>query len=139
MIILDTNVVSEPLRQQPNTQVVEWIDEQSIETLFLTSITVGEIRYGLAALPKGKRKQSLQQRFETEVLPLFTSRVLPYDLAASAAFGRLMAQARTRGFTLATADGNIAAIALTHAMKVATRDTKLFDAAGVSVINPWLN
>jgi toxin FitB len=137
MIILDTNVVSEPLRQQPNTLVVEWIDEQSIETLFLTSITVGEIRYGLAALPKGKRKQSMQKRFETEVLPLFISRVLPYDLAASVAFGRSMAQVRTRGFALATADGNIAAIALTHAMKVATRDTKPFDAAGVSVINPF--
>ena len=139
MIILDTNVISEPLRQQPNAHVVEWLDEQSIETLFLTSITVGEIRYGLAALPNGKRKQSLQQKFEAEVLPLFTSRVLPYDLLASAAFGRLMAQARTRGFTLATADGNSAAIALTHAMKVATRDTKPFDAVGVSVINPWLN
>ena len=76
MIILDTNVISESLRQKPASSVVEWLDQQSIETLYLTTITVGEIRYGLAALANGKRKNTLQARFETEALPLFKNRVL---------------------------------------------------------------
>jgi len=137
MIILDTNVISEPLRHRPEIKVIEWIDQQNIESLYLTSITLGELRYGLAALPDGKRKQMLQERLETEVLPLFKGRVLVYDLDASEAFGVLMARARAEGISIGTADGNIAAIAKSCRMKVATRDTSPFIAAEVEVINPW--
>lgn len=137
MIILDTNVISEPLRQQPHSQVVEWIDQQNIETLYLTAITVGELRYGLAILPDGKRKTVLQERLETEVLGLFKGRILSYDLAASEAYGVLMARAKATGLAIGTADGNIAAIAKSNVMKIATRDTSPFIASGIEVINPW--
>ncbi len=137
MIILDTNVISEPLRQRPHLRVVEWMDQQNVETLYLTAITVGELRYGLAVLPDGKRRTVLRERLETEVLGLFKGRILPYDLAASEAYGVLMARAKGRGLSIGTADGNIAAIAKSNVMKVATRDASPFIASDVEVINPW--
>jgi predicted nucleic acid-binding protein len=137
MIILDTKVISEPLRQKPHIGVVEWIDQQNVETLYLTTITVGELRYGLAILPDGKRKTILQERLESEVLALFKGRILAYDLAASEAYGVLMARAKVNGLSIGTADGNIAAIAKSNVMKVATRDASPFIAGGVEVINPW--
>jgi len=138
MIILDTNVISEPLRQKPASSVVEWLDQQSIETLYLTTITVGEIRYGLATLANGKRKNTLQARFETEVLPLFKNRVLSYDLSATETYAAMMARAKDEGLAIGTADGIIAAIAKCHRMKVATRDSSPFLAGGIEVINPWM-
>lgn len=137
MIILDTNVISEPLRRQPHIAVVEWIDQQNVETLYLTAITVGELRYGLAILPEGKRKTILQERLESEVLALFKGRILSYDLAASEAYGALMARATANGLSIGAADGIIAAIAKSKVMKVATRDASPFIAGGVDVINPW--
>lgn len=137
MIILDTNVISEPLRQRPHLRVVEWMDQQNVETLYLTAITVGELRYGLAVLPDGKRRTVLRERLETEVLALFKGRILSYDLAASEAYGVLMARAKGRGLSIGTADGNIAAIAKSNVMKVATRDASPFIASDVEVINPW--
>jgi toxin FitB len=137
MIILDTNVISEPLRQRPHLRVVEWMDQQNVQTLYLTAITVGELRYGLAVLPDGKRRTVLRERLETEVLGLFKGRILPYDLAASEAYGVLMARAKGRGLSIGTADGNIAAIAKSNVMKVATRDASPFIASDVEVINPW--
>ena len=80
MILLDTNVMSEPLRRAPEQRVVEWIDAQAMETLFLCAITVAELRAGVALLPTGKRRTGLQENLETRVLPLFAGRVLPFDL-----------------------------------------------------------
>ena len=137
MIILDTNVISEPLRQRPHLRVVEWMDQQNVGTLYLTAITVGELRYGLAVLPDGKRRTVLRERLETEVLGLFKGRILSYDLAASEAYGVLMARAKGRGLSIGTADGHIAAIAKSNVMKVATRDASPFIASDVEVINPW--
>jgi len=137
MIILDTNVISEPLRQRPYLRVVEWMDQQNVETLYLTAITVGELRYGLAVLPDGKRRTVLRERLETEVLGLFKGRILSYDLAASEAYGVLMARAKGRGLSIGTANGHIAAIAKSNVMKVATRDASPFIASDVEVINPW--
>ena len=137
MIILDTNVISEPLRQRPHLRVVEWMDQQNVETLYLTAITVGELRYGIAVLPDGKRRTVLRERLETEVLGLFKGRILSYDIAASEAYGVLMARAKGRGLSIGTADGNIAAIAKSNVMKVATRDASPFIASDVEVINPW--
>ncbi len=133
MIILDTNVISEPLRQTPENLVIEWIDAQSLETLYLSAITVAELRFGMASLPAGKRRDRLQESLEKQVLPLFAGRVLPFDLLASQAYGELMANARAIG----TADGCIAATAAANSMMVATRDVRPFKAAGVGIINPW--
>ena len=83
MILLDTNVVSEPLRPEPNPRVIEWIDAQPLETLFLSAITVAELRACVALLPAGKRRSGLQQNLEKQVLPLCAGRVLPFDLACT--------------------------------------------------------
>ena len=138
MILLDTNVVSEPLRPTPGARVVEWIDAQALETLFLSAITVAELRAGVALLPAGKRRAGLQENLETRVLPLFADRVLSFDLGCTEAYAKLMAKARASGLAVASADGYIAAIAAANGLTVATRDTGPFDAAGVAVINPWL-
>ena len=137
MILLDTNVVSEPLRQAPAPRVIEWIDAQPLETLFLSAITVAELRAGVALLPAGKRRTLLQDSLEKRVLPLFAGRVLPFDLACTKAYAQLTAKARASGAAIAPADGYIAAIAAANGFAVATRDTQPFEAAGISVINPW--
>ena len=138
MILLDTNVISEPLRGADG-RVVAWIDAQRIETLYLSAITVADLRFGVAAMPAGKRRDALHDQIEKRVLPLFTGRVLPFDLAASQAYAELMARARNDGLAIGVADGFIAAIARVHAFSVATRDTGPFEAAGLAVINPWVD
>jgi len=137
VILLDTNVLSEPLRQTPDARVTERIDAQALETLFLSAITVAELRAGLALLPAGKRRAGLQESLETRVLPLFSGRVLPFDLGCTQAYAALMARARASGLALASADGYIAAIAVANRLTVATHDTGSFEAAGAGVINPW--
>ncbi len=137
MILLDTNVVSEPLRHAPDARVIAWIDAQAMETLFLSAITVAELRAGVALLPAGKRRSGLHANLEERVLPLFAGRVLPFDLGCTKSYAALLAKARTIGLAIATADGCIAAIAVAHGFTVATRDTRAFEAAGAAVIDPW--
>jgi predicted nucleic acid-binding protein len=137
VILLDTNVVSEPLRAVPDARVIAWIDAQPLETLFLSAITVAELRAGVALLPAGKRRTGLQQSLEKQVLPLFAGRVLPFDTACTQAYATLLSKARAEGLAIATADGYIAAIAATHSLAVASRDVGPFKAAGVAVIDPW--
>ena len=137
MILLDTNVVSEPLRQVPDARVTEWIDAQVLETLFLSTMTVAELRAGLALLPAGKRRAGLQESLETRVLPLFSGRVLPFDLGCTQAYAELIVKARALRLAIASADGYIAAIAMANNLAVATRDVGPFKAAGAAVINPW--
>lgn len=137
MILLDTNVVSEPLRAVPEPRVVAWIDAQPLETLMLSSVTVAELRFGLAALRAGKRREHLRERIEREVFPLFLGRVLAFDLAATQPYADALARARQSGVSIGLADGYIAAIALANGLTVATRDTGPFEAAGVAVIDPW--
>ena len=137
MILLDTNAVSEPLRPAPDSRVIEWIDAQLLETLFLSAITVAELRAVVALLPAGKRRAGLQQSLETRLLPLFAGRVLPFDLGCTQAYAELMAKARASGLAVASAEGYIAAIAVANGLAVATRYTGPFEAAGLAVINPW--
>lgn len=138
MIILDTNVVSEPLRQRPHSGVVAWLDAQVVETLYLTTISLAELRYGIAALPAGKRRTRLRDRFETEFVPLFTDRVLAFDEPATLAYAELRANTGRTGRAIGDYDALIAAIAIQSGYAVATRDTTPFEAAGVAVINPFL-
>lgn len=137
MILLDTNVISQPWRQAPTQAVIEWIDQQPLETLFLSAVTVAELRFGVACLPAGKRRDALYGSLEHRVLALFAGRVLAFDAAASLEYAVLMARARATGQTIGTADGYVAATAAAHGMSVATRDVEPFVAAGVTVINPW--
>lgn len=138
MILLDTNVVSEPLRPSPEARVVKWIDAQPLETLCLSAITVAELRAGVAMLAPGKRRIGLHEALEKQVLPLFSGRVVAFDLACTQAYAELMAKARAARLAIATADGYIAAIAAANQFTVASRDTGPFEAAGVEVINPWV-
>lgn len=138
MILLDTNVISEPLKLSGDAGVLAWIDAQLVETLFLSTISLAELRFGIAALPPGKRKDTLHTSLEQRILPLFAGRILPFDEAASEAYALLRARARVQGQAIAPADGYIAAIAATHGLIVSTRDTGPFEAAGLTVINPWL-
>lgn len=137
MILLDTNVISEPLKLTGDVGVLTWIDAQSIETLYLSTISLAELRFGIAALPSGKRKDALHASFEQRILPLFVGRILAFDTAASEAYAVLRARARAQGQAIATADGYIAATATSHGLMVATRDASPFEAAGLTVINPW--
>lgn len=137
MILLDTNVVSEPLKLTCDVGVLTWIDAQIIETLYLSTISLAELRFGIAALPSGKRRDTLHASLEQRILPLFAGRILPFDAAASAAYAMLRARVRTEGKAIAPADGYIAATATAHGLIVATRDIGPFVAAGLTVINPW--
>lgn len=137
MILLDTNVVSEPLRGTPETRVIDWIDSQALETLYLSAITVAELRAGVARLPDGKRRSHLHNSLETQLLPLFADRVRPFELDCTSAYAELMAKAKSSGLAIAAADGYIAAIAISNGFAVATRDVSPFEAAGAKVINPW--
>ncbi len=137
MIMLDTNVISESLRPAPESRVLDWINTQAIETLYLSAISVAELRFGAALLPSGRRKDKLQNRLEDKLLPLFSGRILPFDVAVTKTYAELMSQARMAGRSISTADGYIAATAAANGMIIATRDTNPFVAAGLQVINPW--
>jgi len=137
MILLDTNVISEPLRLNGDPAVIAWIDAQNLETLYLAAISLAELRFGVAALPAGKRKDTLHKNLEGRVVPLFTGRILAFDAAASQAYADIMALARDEGKAIGHADGYIAATAAVNGMSVATRDVSPFAAAGLTVINPW--
>lgn len=136
MILLDTNVVSEAMRATPNASVLEWLDRQNAETLFLSSITIAELMFGLRSLPEGKRKDLLAATLDG-LLALFGERILPFDTHAARCFATLAVKARSEGQGFSTADGYIAAIAASRDFVVATRDTTPFVALGVDVINPW--
>jgi predicted nucleic acid-binding protein len=94
MILVDTNVISEPLRKAAEPRVIDWIDAQPLETLYLSAVTVAELRFGVASLPAGRRRGGLQESLERRVLPLFAGRVLAFDLPASQSYAELMAKAR---------------------------------------------
>lgn len=138
MILVDTNVVSEPLRKSPESRVVEWLDMQALETLYLSAITVAELRFGVHSLPAGRRRARLHEDLEQQVLPMFAGRVLVFDLAASQAYAELMAKAQSGGRAISVSDGYIAATAAANAMMVATRDTTPFEVAGLKTIDPWV-
>lgn len=137
MIILDTNVVSEGLHISPEPRVVEWLDAQDAETLFLTTISLAELRYGVAILAEGKRKEALSAALESRLVGLFEGRVLAFDIESSAAYAKARALAKSKGYAIGAADGYIAGIAAAHGFVVATRDVAPFEMAGVAVINPW--
>jgi toxin FitB len=137
MILIDTNVISELWKAEPNLDVLAWVDAQTVETLYLSAITVAELRFGLATMPEGKRRTIYQERLENEVLPTFTGRVLPFDLDASQAYADLMARAKAEGKAIGKADGYLAATASACGFMVATRDISPFEAAGLKIVNPW--
>jgi predicted nucleic acid-binding protein len=136
MIVLDTNVVSEAMKPKPHPSVRAWLNDQAAETLYLSSVTLAELLFGIAALPAGKRKDRLAQALDG-LMGLFRDRVLPFDIDAARRYAKLAVTAKTAGRGFPTPDGYIAAIAASRGFIVASRDTAPYEAAGVPVINPW--
>lgn len=137
MIVLDTNVVSEPMRRGGSRAVLGWLDQQVADTLYLTATSLSELLLGIQTLPAGKRKAGLDAALTDLMAALFGSRILPFDRPAALVYAPLVGRARAAGRSISVADGQIAAIAAMHGFTVATRDTAPFLAAGVPVINPW--
>lgn len=136
MIVLDTNVVSEAMKPEPNLSVHSWLNDQAVETLYLSSVTLAELLFGIAALPAGKRKEMLEQAING-LMSLFRDRVLPFDIDAARYYAELAVTAKSGGRGFPTPDGYIAAIAASRGFIVASRDTAPYEAASISVINPW--
>ncbi|MCC8947491.1 type II toxin-antitoxin system VapC family toxin [Bradyrhizobium sp. Arg62] len=136
MILLDTNVVSEAMKPEPHPSVRGWLDAQAAETVFLSSVTVAELLFGIGALPRGRRKDRLATTLDG-VLDLFSARILPFDTAAARRYADLAVKARAAGKGFPTPDGYIAGIAAVQGFAVASRDTSAFKAAGLTTIDPW--
>jgi predicted nucleic acid-binding protein len=137
MIILDTNVISEITKPQPNPNVLSWINRQPIEALYLTAINLAELMEGVALLPPGKRKDTLRMSIEELLAKAIRTPILAFDQEAAHSFVTVKLRAKAKLYTLPVADGQIAAIAALHGFAVATRDVEPFRAAGVAVVNPW--
>ena len=135
MIVLDTNVLSDPMKESPFKPVISWLNASHGAQLYTTSVTIFEIRHGIELLPEGKRKSALWKGFDFTVERLCGNRILPFDKAAAEALATMQAEARE--YDVRLADAQIAAIAKTHGFSVATRDVKPFQFLGVSVLNPW--
>ena len=138
MIILDKNVVSEPLKPSPDPAVLAWLDRQAPETLYLTTVNLAEMLAGIEALLQGRRRTELNQALTTQMMPLFQGRILAFDEKAAKALALINARAKAAGNTISFADGAIAAIALAHGFMLATRNVRDFRGTRVELINPWV-
>ncbi len=136
MIILDTNVLSEALRPAPSQHALAWLNAQHPESLYITSISLAEIRFGIGAMPEGNRKNALALAFAKQ-RRLFHARVLAFDDAAAEHYAELAIRCKAAGLGFPIPDSYIAAIAAANDFIIASRDTAPFQAAGLRVINPW--
>ena len=137
MIILDTNVVSEPLRNLPDGRVEDWMARQQASAMFITAISIAEILAAIAIMPDGRRKELKADKTEASLTRLFGERILVFDAESARGYANIFASTRIRGRGITDFDCQIAAIALRHGMTIASRDTQPFIDAGLDVINPW--
>jgi predicted nucleic acid-binding protein len=137
VIVLDTNVISEPLKPLANTAVVAWLDSQPKESLYLCAPVLMEVLLGIAFLPGGKRKTSMTMVMQATLTNYFADRFLAFEREAAVSYASLASRASARGFSISVADCQIAAIAAVHGFTIATRDTAPFRAVGVPIVNPW--
>jgi predicted nucleic acid-binding protein len=124
------------MKPEPAPAVRTWLDAQAAETLYLSSVTIAELMFGIGALPKGRRKEKLTSALDG-VLELFADRILSFDARAARRYAELAVSARAAGKRFPTANGYLAAIAAAHDFAVASRDTNALTAAGLAVIDPW--
>ena len=137
MIILDTNVISELMREVPDASVANWVQQIEGKNFALTVITIAEILRGIERLPKGRRRQKLEQNFQAFIQAGFSGRLLSFDEPAALLYGKLAACREKAGFTVDPVDLMIASIAQQHHASIATRNTKDFEGCGLILINPW--
>ncbi len=137
MIILDTNVISELMREEPHQKVKVWIATHKPTDLSLTTIAIAEIQKWLSRLPKGKRRNILKNKFSTFVAEAFSGRIYSFDEEAAYIYGDIAAKREKEGFNTDAVDLMIAAIVKSQNASIATRNTKDFEGCGIKIINPW--
>ncbi len=138
MILLDTNIVSEFMRPVPHANVIAWLNNQQSSHLYLSSITLAEMGYGLYIHPDGRRKKQLQSLFDAFVKKAFLQRILDFNEDAAKVYASIMGDSRQAGSPMSVPDGQIASIALNQGFALATRNTKDFETCGIQLINPFV-
>lgn len=138
MIVLDTNVLSEIMRADPDENVLAWLDSQNVPDLQTTAITIAELLYGVARLPHGRRKSGLRGAIETMLEGELAGKVLPFDDISAHRYSLLVAEREAQGRPISSADAQIAAICHSRDAMLATRNVKDFEGTGVPVIDPWI-
>jgi toxin FitB len=137
LILLDTNVLSEVMRPAPDPRVIAWLNAADAGDLYVSTISIAEIVFGIELQPPGQRRQGLTERFESFLSAAFAHRLLPFDEAAARRYGPIMAERRRAGLPMTAPDGQIAAIAHSKGMTLATRNRRDFLSCGVALIDPW--
>ncbi len=135
--LLDTNVISELIRAKPEPRVVAWIEATDERLLYLSVLTMGEIRKGVASLPQSSRRTAIEAWLETDLRVRFSGRILPIDEGVADCWGRIAAEAATRKRLLPVIDGLLAATALQHSLTLVTRNVKDVSSAAVHIHDPW--
>ena len=135
--LLDTNVVSEPVRPRPDAAVIRWLAEADEDRLYLSVLTLSEIAQGVETMPEGRRKAALQAWLEGELPGRFQSRLLAVDQAVAFAWGKLMGRAAKKGIALGVMDGFFAATALVFDLTLVTRNVPHFEKLEIKLLNPW--
>lgn len=137
MIVLDTNVVSEILRTSPEPRVETWLAAQASADVYLSSVSEAELRFGVAAMPPGRRRDALAAVMDDILREDFRDRILPFDSPATIAYAAIAADRRAAGRPITPFDCQIAAIARVHGAVVATRNVRDFEGCGIELIDPW--
>jgi toxin FitB len=135
--LLDTNVVSEWVKPRPNGNVIAWLAEASEDEIFISVCTFAELRFGVASMARGKRRDHLDEWLRSDLPVRFDRRIVGIDISIAVAWGDIQARARQKGRPVGPMDGLIAATAAVHDMTIVTRNTKHFEAVGVPLLNPW--
>lgn len=136
-VLIDTNVVSELIRKSPHPSVKAWADGLTVEEMFISSVSEAELRFGVAILPLGRRREMLNLEIENMLRDVFENHVLPFDSEAARQYAIIAANRHLSGFSVNFGDCQIAAIARAQGMMVATRNVRDFKETGVKIVNPW--
>jgi predicted nucleic acid-binding protein len=137
MILLDTNIISELMKPSPSAAVLAWLDEQESTQIFISTISIAEISYGINVLPKGKRRKQLEEACNKAILEAFQHRVLFFDETSAYLYGKIMSHRKSLGRPMSILDGQICATSRAHGLTVATRNTQDFAHCDVNLINPF--
>jgi len=135
--LLDTNVISEIVKLRPHSRVLQWIENTDEFLLYLSVLTIGELRKGIGLLPHGQRRGSLEAWLDHDLTLRFSSRILPVDIAVANRWGRISGTEAARKFPLPVIDGLLAATALQHSLTLVSRDTSHAAVTGVDILDPW--
>lgn len=138
MIILDTNIISEMMKPYPSDNLISWLDQEDVSKLYITTITIAEISYGINALPEGNKKVLIAEAFSRTIMSGFELRIYPFDESSAYLYGKIMADRKKKGRPLSIPDGQISAIALSRNCTVATRNVNDFVNSGIDIVNPFV-